>query len=170
MLNNHAIVLYAPEIPGNTGSIGRTCVALGLRLILIKPYGFSIDEKSLRRAGLDYWKHVNLTEYENFEEFLIQEKPHLEELCFFSKLGKNLYREANVFSERTFLIFGSETRGLPESILKEYSERLYSLPMFSEHIRSLNLANVATTVSYELLRQLTVSESYAPKSSRSVIK
>jgi tRNA (cytidine/uridine-2'-O-)-methyltransferase len=154
MLNNHSIVLYAPEIPGNTGSIGRTCVALGLRLVLIKPYGFSIDEKSLRRAGLDYWKHVNLKEYENFEEFLNLEKPQLAELCFFSKLGKNIYEESHVFSSRTFLIFGSETKGLPQEIFKMYSTRLYSLPMYSEHVRSLNLANAATTISYELLRQV----------------
>ncbi len=158
MLNNHAIVLHAPEIPGNTGSIGRTCVALGLRLILIRPYGFSLDEKSVRRAGLDYWKHVNLTEYENFEEFLLQEKPQDSELFFFSKLGKNIYGEKYLFHEdRCFLIFGGETSGLPDHFFKTYPKRLYALPMYSEHIRSLNLSNAATAVAYELLRQLAAS-------------
>jgi tRNA (cytidine/uridine-2'-O-)-methyltransferase len=85
------IVLFAPEIPGNTGSIGRTCVALNLELYLIKPYGFEIDEKAVRRAGLDYWKHVQLKEFESWEDFLIREKPQREKLFFFEKNCEKLY-------------------------------------------------------------------------------
>ena len=83
------IVLFAPEIPGNTGSIGRTCVALNLELLLIKPYGFEIDEKAVRRAGLDYWKHVKIREFESWEDFLIKEKPDREKLLFFENNGEN---------------------------------------------------------------------------------
>lgn len=147
------IVLFAPEIPGNTGSIGRTCVALDLELILIKPLAFDIDEKAVRRAGLDYWKHVKLKIYENFEDFLQHEKPSLDKMFFFSKtVTKNLF-EAE-FKKDCYLIFGSETKGLPAEILKEYSSSLICLPMYSEHIRSLNLSNAATAAAYEALRQI----------------
>jgi tRNA (cytidine/uridine-2'-O-)-methyltransferase len=145
------IVLYAPDIPGNTGSIGRTCVALDLRLILIKPYGFDLTEKAVRRAGLDYWKHVELAEYENWADFLEGEKP--EQLCFFSKNGKEVYFQA-CFKAGSYLIFGSETAGLPQHIFETYPQDLYSLPMYSPHIRSLNLSNAATAVAYEALRQI----------------
>ena len=147
------VVLVAPDIPGNTGSIGRTCVALNLRLILIKPYGFDLDEKSVRRAGLDYWKHVNLQEYDSFEDFLSLEKTTADQLFFFSKNAKHSYFDMN-FPKDGYLIFGSETKGLPENIMQEYKQRLYSLPMYSEKIRSLNLSNAATAACYEALRQL----------------
>ena len=147
------VVLVAPDIPGNTGSIGRTCVALNLRLILIKPYGFELDEKSVRRAGLDYWKYVNLTEYENFQNFLSNEDIKDDNLFFFSKNAKKSYFNMN-FQKDGYLIFGSETKGLPEQILSAYQNHLYSLPMFSEKIRSLNLSNAATAACYEALRQL----------------
>lgn len=143
------IVLNAPEIPGNTGSIGRTCIALNLRLILIKPYGFDLDEKAVRRAGLDYWKHVDLTEYNSWDEFIKTEKP--EDLFLFSKNGNKSYFEAN-YSKNSYLVFGCESKGLPEELIKEHSS--YYLPQYSEHIRSLNLASVATTVAYEALRQI----------------
>jgi tRNA (cytidine/uridine-2'-O-)-methyltransferase len=149
--NNFQIVLFAPEIPGNTGSIGRTCLALNIRLILIKPYGFDLDEKAVRRAGLDYWKHVNLTEYESFDDFFEQEKP--EHLYFLSKFAKTSYFDAE-FKENSYLIFGRETKGLPDYIPEKYPNDLYKLPMFSEHVRSLNLSNAATAVAYEALRQL----------------
>ena len=147
------IVLFAPDIPGNTGSIGRTCVALGLRLILIKPYGFDLSEKAVRRAGLDYWKHVELTEYETFNEFLETELPQKNQLIFLENdVGQNFYQAP--YEENCYLIFGSETKGLPKKFYSEYKEQMFEMPMFSEHIRSLNLSNAATTVAYECLRHL----------------
>lgn len=147
------IVLFAPEIPGNTGSIGRTCVALNLELILIKPYGFEIDEKAVRRAGLDYWKHVTLKEFESWEDFIIREKPDREKLFFYENNGSKLHYEAP-YSEGCYLIFGGETRGIPYEVEQEYQSQLYRLPMYSTEIRSLNLSNVATAVAYECLRHL----------------
>ena len=147
------IVLFSPDIPGNTGSIGRTCVALDINLILIKPYGFDLSEKSVRRAGLDYWKHVKLKEYENWDAFIEVESPQKEELILFSKAGAQSFYKAP-FNENCYLIFGSETKGLPQEILNKFPQNTYQLPMFSEHVRSLNLANTAAAASYECLRQL----------------
>jgi len=147
------IVLYSPEIPGNTGSIGRTALALGARLILIRPYGFDLNEKAVRRAGLDYWKHVDLVEYENFDEFLKVENPKTEDLHFLSKTAEKTYFEAS-FSKDSYLIFGSETKGLPQDIFETYPQQMLSLPMFSDKVRSLNLSNAATAVAYEALRQI----------------
>ena len=147
------IVLHAPEIPGNTGSIGRTCLALGLELILIKPYGFDLSEKAVRRAGLDYWKHVSIKEFENFEDFLNSEKPPRDKLLFFeNNVAQNFYDAP--YSEGCYLIFGSETKGLPKNFYEIYKEQIFHLPMFSEHIRSLNLSNTATAVAFEALRCL----------------
>ena len=147
------IVLFAPEIPGNTGSIGRTCVALNLELILIKPYGFEIDEKAVRRAGLDYWKFVQLKEFESWEDFLIREKPDRSKLFFYENNGEKLHYEAP-YSEGCYLIFGGETKGIPYEVEEEFRSQIYQLPMYSKEIRSLNLSNVATTVAYECLRHL----------------
>ena len=152
-MSKFKIVLVAPEIPGNTGSIGRTCVALDLELILIKPLAFDISEKAVRRAGLDYWRHVSLKTYENFSEFLEKENPSRDQLFFFSKTAKkNLFQAS--FQENSYLIFGSETKGLDPALLTEYSNELVSLPMYSEHVRSLNLSNAATAAAYEALRQI----------------
>ncbi len=150
---NFKIVLYTPEIPGNTGSVGRTCVALGVELILIHPLGFDLSEKAVRRAGLDYWKHVKITEYQSYEEFLAIEKPTPEQLIFFENNVEQDYTMAP-YQEDCYLILGSETKGLPKSFYKTHMDQMYHLPMFSEHIRSLNLSNAATTVAYECLRQL----------------
>jgi tRNA (cytidine/uridine-2'-O-)-methyltransferase len=150
---NFKIVLFAPEIPGNTGSIGRTCVAMGVELILIKPYGFDISEKAVRRAGLDYWKHVKLTEYESFEEFLELENPKREQLFILENNVNQNYFDAG-YSEGCYLIFGSETKGMPKYIYEDYMDRMFHIPMYSEKIRSLNLSNAATTVAYECLRCL----------------
>ncbi len=147
------IVLFAPEIPGNTGSIGRTCVALNLELILIKPYGFEIDEKAVRRAGLDYWKHVTLKEFDSWEDFMVRERPDKSKLFFYENTGEKLHYEAP-YSEGCYLIFGGETRGIPYEVEQEYQAQLYRLPMYSTEIRSLNLSNVATAVAYECLRHL----------------
>lgn len=150
---NFSIVLYSPEIPGNTGSIGRTCVALGIELILIKPYGFDLSEKAVRRAGLDYWKHVQIKEFDSFKQFLEQENPRRDKLFFFENNVEQNYYNAG-YSQDCYLIFGSETKGLPQYYYKNYKDRMFHLPMYSEHIRSLNLSNTATTVAYECLRCL----------------
>lgn len=145
------IVLLAPEIPGNTGSIGRTCVALDLELILIRPYGFEIDEKAVRRAGLDYWKHVRLKEFDSWDDFIRKEQP--QNLIFLENTGEKLYYDAPYASD-CYLVFGRETTGFPPELEAAYKENFYQLPMYSEHIRSLNLSNVATTVAYECLRHI----------------
>lgn len=152
------IVLVTPEIPGNTGSIGRTCVALGLELILIKPYGFDIDEKAVRRAGLDYWKHVPLKEFNSWDDFLEKEKPPREKLLFFENNVDQNHYDAN-YSKDCYLVFGCETKGVPKYFYEDYKDRMFHLPMYSEHIRSLNLSNTATAVAYEALRQI----SFLPK-------
>lgn len=151
MSSKFSIVLYQPDIPGNTGAIGRTCVALGLRLILIKPYGFDIDQKTVRRAGLDYWKHIDLTEYDTWEDFLAGESPNREQMFLFSTKTDKLYYDQD-YKENCYLIFGKETKGLPESIHNDFGDRMRKMPMFSNKIRSLNLANTATAVAYEALR------------------
>ena len=153
---NFKIVLYSPDIPGNTGSIGRTCVALNAELILIKPYGFDLSEKAVRRAGLDYWKHVSLKEYETFDEFIEKESPKVSSLHFFSRFSKTPYYKSE-FKKDCNLIFGSETKGLPKDLFDKYPNTFVTLPMYSEHIRSLNLANAATAAAYEALRQINFS-------------
>lgn len=147
------IVLVHPEIPGNTGSIGRTCVALNLRLHLIHPLGFDLSEKAVRRAGLDYWQHLDLKEHNSWSDFLQEENiDNPKKLIFYSRFKQdNVYYKAP-YQKDCYLIFGSETKGLPPEVLKEYSEQCFGLPMFSPHIRSLNLANTATTAAYEALR------------------
>lgn len=147
------IVLVAPEIPGNTGSIGRTAVALDLELILIKPLAFDIDEKAVRRAGLDYWQYVQLKVYENFDDFLEKERPPGEKIFLFSRFAKqSLFRTK--ITQDSYLIFGSETKGLDQKIKDQFSTQLISLPMNSQKIRSLNLANAVTAASYEAWRQI----------------
>lgn len=154
MESKFKVVLIAPEIPGNTGSIGRTCVALNLELILIKPYGFDLSEKAVRRAGLDYWKYVKIKEFESWEQFIQKERP--QNLLFFENDMKKTFYEAP-YSQDCYLIFGSETKGVPADIQESYRDHFYRLPMYSEHIRSLNLSNTVTTVAYECLRHLSFS-------------
>ncbi|WP_390914846.1 TrmH family RNA methyltransferase [Pseudosulfitobacter sp. SM2401] len=145
------MVLVTPEIPYNTGAIGRTCVALNLELILIKPYGFSLDEKSVRRAGTDYWKHVNLTEYDSWQNFLEQRQPPRESLYFFEEHGaQSVY--APDYQRDAYLVFGCESAGLPPAILEGNTDRVFHLPMLDQRVRSLNLANVATAVIYQAMR------------------
>ncbi len=145
------IVLVTPEIPYNTGAIGRTCVALELELILIKPYGFSIEEKAVRRAGMDYWKHVELSQYDNWQDFLEKRKPARESLYFFEEHGaQSVY--APDYQDDAYLVFGCESKGLPETILDGMDDRIFSLPMRNPLVRSLNLANVATAVVYQAMR------------------
>jgi tRNA (cytidine/uridine-2'-O-)-methyltransferase len=150
------IVLVTPEIPYNTGAIGRTCVALDLELILIKPYGFSLDEKSVRRAGTDYWKHVNLAEYDSWQGFLDDRQPPRDSLYFFEENGaQSVYEPA--YQDDAYLVFGCESKGLPIAILDDLEDRIFHLPMRNTRVRSLNLANVATAVIYQALRTQFIS-------------
>lgn len=143
------IVLHEPEIPANTGNIGRTCAATGTSLHLIRPLGFSLDEKSLRRAGLDYWKKLELYVYEDWADFL-QKNPNAKIYMATTK-ARRIYTEA-VYEPDCFLMFGKESAGIPEEILVEYEETCVRIPM-NEEIRSLNLSNSVAIVLYEALRQ-----------------
>lgn len=145
------IVLVTPEIPYNTGAIGRTCVALNLELILIKPYGFSLDEKSVRRAGTDYWKYVRLTEYDSWQHFLDDQKPAPDSLFLFEEHGAQTFYDP-VYQQGAYLVFGCESKGLPAAVLNGMEDRTFSLPMLDKRVRSLNLANVATAVVYQAMR------------------
>jgi tRNA (cytidine/uridine-2'-O-)-methyltransferase len=140
------IVLIEPEIPNNTGNIGRVALATGAHLHLVKPFGFELDDKRLKRAGLDYWKHLSLTIYEDQESFFEQHKN--KQMAFFSSHAKKLFWEIDYMNEQ-FLVFGKESVGLSETILEQNSERLYKIPLYSEHIRSLNLANAVAIATYE---------------------
>ncbi len=145
------MVLVTPEIPYNTGAIGRTCVALNLELILIKPYGFSLDEKAVRRAGTDYWKHVHLTEYDSWESFLSERNPPRDGMYFFEEHGAQSVYAPN-YQPDAYLVFGCESKGLPPEILEGMDDRVFHLPMLDKRVRSLNLANVATAVVYQAMR------------------
>lgn len=147
------IVLVHPEIPGNTGTIGRTCVALDLELILIHPLGFDIGEKSVRRAGLDYWQHVRLSEYDSWQHFMEARTPRETQLFLFENDGEGGTVYDPVYPEDAYLIFGKETKGLPPDVLEGRAARTFELPMRSPHIRSLNLANAATAVIYQAMRR-----------------
>jgi tRNA (cytidine/uridine-2'-O-)-methyltransferase len=145
------LVLVTPEIPYNTGAIGRTCLALDLELILIKPYGFSLDEKAVRRAGMDYWKHVNLCEYGSWQNFLADRNPPRESLYFFEEHGAQSVYTPD-YQHDAYLVFGCESKGLPTAILDGMDDRVFNLPMRNPLVRSLNLANVATAVIYQAMR------------------
>jgi tRNA (cytidine/uridine-2'-O-)-methyltransferase len=146
------VVLVTPEIPGNTGSVGRTCVALDLELILIRPYGFDISDKSVRRAGLDYWQHVRLSEYDDWGAFLSERAPRRDQLFFFEDDGTGGTVYDPSYPPDAYLVFGRETKGLQPEILNGMEDRVFRLPMRSPHIRSLNLANAATAVIYQAMR------------------
>lgn len=143
------IVLHCPEIPQNTGNIARTCAATGASLHLIRPLGFEIDDKKLKRAGLDYWHHLNITYYENEDEFF--EKHKNEAIYYFSTKAPRAYTEVT-YPERVFLMFGCETRGLPEQLLEKHPGEAVRIPM-RRGLRSLNLSNSAAIAVYEVLRQ-----------------
>lgn len=143
------IVLYEPEIPANTGNIGRTCVATGTKLHLIKPLGFRLDEKEIRRAGLDYWKDLDVTVYENFQDFL--EKNPNAKIYMATTKARHVYTEVK-YEPDCFIMFGKESAGIPEEILLEHKDTCIRIPMIGE-IRSLNLSNSVAIVLYEALRQ-----------------
>ncbi len=146
------IVLFEPEIPQNTGNIARTCAATGSNLHLIKPLGFSLADKYLKRAGLDYWNLVNITFYENFEEFLSKVDGRD---VFISTTKESRFYTDVTYSDDCFIMFGKETAGLPERIHQEYKNSRIKIPMIDNvNARSLNLANSVNIVMYEALRQL----------------
>ena len=144
------IVLVEPEIPPNTGTIARLCGATDTVLHLVRPLGFSTDDKHLKRAGLDYWEFVTIVYWENFDAFLTAQDER--KLYFFTKKTGRPYTSAE-FAPGDFLVFGKETKGLPEEVIKLYIDRCYTIPMSNRKIRSLNLANAAGIVLYEALRQ-----------------
>lgn len=143
------IVLLEPEIPANTGNIGRTCVATGTRLHLIEPLGFRLSEKDLKRAGMDYWPQLDVTTYVNYEDFL-KKNPGARPYMATTK-GPRVYTEAQ-FEPDCYIIFGKESAGIPEEILLENQERAIRIPMLGD-TRSLNLSNSVAIVLYEALRQ-----------------
>lgn len=149
------IVLHEPEIPHNTGAIARTCVLTNSRLHLIKPFGFDLSDKYLKRASLDYWKYLDLTIYENLDDFF--EKNKDANFYLATTKSKNIYSDVK-FKDGDFIFFGKETAGLPEDLINKYSERAIRIPMIKDLKRSLNLANSCTVILYEALRQLDFME------------
>ena len=147
MLN---IVLVEPEIPQNCGNIARTCAATGCRLHLVRPLGFDISEKAVRRAGLDYWHLVEVIDYENLDDFFAR-NPHIRMWCLSTKAPRS-YTEA-AYQDGCYLLFGKETKGLPEDLLNEHYDACVRIPMRAE-ARSLNLSNAVAITAFEALRQL----------------
>lgn len=143
------VVLYEPEIPANTGNIGRTCVATGTRLHLIEPLGFRLGEKELRRAGMDYWKDLDVTVYVDYEDFLTKNPGA--RIYMATTKGPNVYTDVR-FEPDSYLMFGKESAGIPEEILRDHQEDALRIPM-NPMIRSLNLSNSVAIVLYEALRQ-----------------
>jgi len=144
------VVLVEPQIPQNTGSIARLCGATDSTLHLVKPLGFSTDDKHLKRAGLDYWQYVNILYWNSFDLFL--DANATERLFFFSTKVKPTYTEAS-FKPGDFLVFGKETKGLPKEVLRRFKDQCYTIPMSNPNIRSINLAMAASVILYEALRQ-----------------
>ena len=145
------IVLVEPEIPQNTGNIVRTCSLTNTVLHLVKPLGFSVEDKYLKRAGLDYWNLVNINYYDSFKE-LIEKYPN-GNFYYATTKGKNVYSSVN-YTENTFIVFGKETKGLPDDILNENWDKTIKIPMKEDIKRSLNLANSVNIILFEALRQL----------------
>ncbi len=145
------IVLVEPEIPNNTGNIGRLSLASGSVLHLVKPFGFEIDDSRLRRAGLDYWQHLSLRIYESLEEFLEINKE--KNMVFLSSAGKQNYTAID-YQEDMYFVFGKESVGLPRDLLESNGDKCYKIPIYSEHVRSLNLANAVSIVVYDALKSL----------------
>jgi len=143
------IVLFQPEIPANTGNIGRTCVATGTKLHLIEPLGFHLNKKAIQRAGMDYWDHLDVTRYVNFDEFLMKNPDS--KIYMATTKAKHTYTEVS-YEENDYIMFGKESAGIPEEILIDYEKTCIRIPMMNK-IRSLNLANSVAIVLYEALRQ-----------------
>ena len=148
-MNDINIVLVEPEIPQNTGNIARTCAATGASLHLVRPLGFTIDDRKLKRAGLDYWDKLDITYYDNLDDFFVK-NPDADFYCYTTKA---LHRYTDVtYPKRVFLMFGKETKGLPEELLKANPDRCVRIPM-RDTLRSLNLSNSVAIAVYEAFRQ-----------------
>jgi tRNA (cytidine/uridine-2'-O-)-methyltransferase len=148
---NLNIVLHEPEIPQNTGNIARTCVLTNSKLHLIKPLGFQLSDKYLKRAGLDYWKYLDISIYESFEE--LREKYKDSAFYYSTTKAKNYYTDIT-YKKGDFIVFGKETKGLPDSIRNMEPDNLIRVPMVETTTRSLNLSNTVSIVAYEALRQM----------------
>lgn len=146
------IVMVEPEIPQNTGNVARTCAITGARLHLVGPMGFKIDDKKLKRAGLDYWDLLDITYYENLDEFFAKTKCE-NNFYYFTTKGRKIYSDVE-YPDNCYLFFGKETKGLPEELLHDNPDTCVRLPMLNnEHARSLNLSNTVAIATYEVLRQ-----------------
>ncbi len=146
------IVMVEPEIPQNTGNVARTCAITGAKLHLVGPMGFKIDDKKLKRAGLDYWDLLDITYYENLDEFFAKTKCE-NNFYYFTTKGKKIYSDVE-YPDNCYLFFGKETKGLPEELLHDNPDTCVRLPMLNnEHARSLNLSNTVAIATYEVLRQ-----------------
>jgi tRNA (cytidine/uridine-2'-O-)-methyltransferase len=146
------VVLVEPEIPQNTGSIGRLCLATGSTLHLVEPLGFEINHTRLKRAGLDYWEHLTVKTHPSLTVFLASLDPKAPKVFFSKKAGTTLFQHS--FKSGTYLIFGKETAGLPDSVVNSYPDLTVRIPMFDARVRSLNLANAVSIAVYEAIRQL----------------
>jgi len=152
MPHNLSVVLVTPEIPTNTGSIGRLCLATNSTLHLVEPLGFEINDSRLKRAGLDYWKYLQIVRHKSLEHFfqsISQKSP----MVFFSTKAKSSVFDQK-FEEGSYLIFGCETKGLGEELISKFSEYTFRIPQYDNRVRSLNLANAASIAVYEAIRQL----------------
>ena len=145
------IVLIEPEIPNNTGNIGRLALATGSQLHLVKPFGFELNDKRLKRAGLDYWRHLSVHIYDSIDDFFVVQKE--KNMVFFSSQGTQDHWSI-AFEDEMFFIFGKESVGLSKEIIENNQDKLYKIPLYSEHIRSLNLANAVSITVYEGLRNI----------------
>ena len=146
-----SIVLVQPEIPGNTGAVGRTCVALDMELVLIHPLGFEISDKRVKRSGLDYWQHIRLVEFASWEAFMAERAPRGDQMFLFEEFATRSFYEPD-YPADAYLIFGRETKGIPEPILAAHRDALVKLPMLSDRVRSLNLANTVAAAAYQAVR------------------
>lgn len=151
MAKDFSIVLLRPEIPHNTGAIGRLCVGLGVPLHLVRPLGFTLDDRSIARAGLDYWPHLAVAVHDTWDDYLAEVRPG--RLLFLSTHGEKSLYDCR-FEHGDALVFGNESSGLPKRFYDLYKESLFRIPMPGEHARSINLANAVSIVAYECYRQL----------------
>ncbi len=148
------IVMVEPEIPQNTGNIARTCAAIGAKLHLVYPLGFSITDKYLKRAGLDYWDKLEIEEHTSLKAFLEKYKPEEHDMFLASTKSQKCYSDVDYSKmEEVFILFGKETKGLPEDLIQEYIEKAIRIPM-RDTLRSLNLSNSVAIIAYEILRQI----------------
>ena len=146
-----SIVLVQPEIPGNTGAVGRTCVALDMELVLIHPLGFEISDRRLKRSGLDYWQHIRLAEFGSWDAFLAARAPRADQMFLFEEYATTDFYTPD-YPADAYLVFGQETAGLPAEIVAQHRGGLVRLPMRSDRVRSLNLANTVAAAAYQAVR------------------